>query len=600
MNKLIRCSFILVSALFLKRIKFCCNRTRVHKVGYGLCIVLCFFSKIATAALPSSSEWDALAIQLTGRLIKPVSVIEPCKSDASLIACTTTLKKIHNPFYLDDTAGATQSQGWFKAWDFSNSSYAVEAINTKDVVAAVKFARNHRIKLVIKGTGHDYLGRSNAVDSLLVWTHKMRQVQSIDAFVPTGCPNSVTAVPAVKVSAGTQWLQAYDEVSNKHGRYVQGGGCTTVGAAGGFTQGGGFGSFSKKFGTGAGGVLEAEVVMADGAVLIANQCQNQDLFWAIRGGGAGTFGVVTHMTLKTHSLPKSLGILQGTIAAKTDEAYKVLIEKFIHFYRRDLNNEHWGEQIAFNPSNKIDLFLVYQELTPNQAKKTWDSFSQWVKKNPNLFTLDITLWSIPPRKLWDMAYWQKNHPEMVTQNRGENAVPGQYWWTPNSKEVFNYWYTYQSWWLPLDLMSEKNTHNLANLFYKASRLAKFSLHINKGLAGASPMAVKQADEIAFNPAVYDAAALVIMAAGSNQVYPGVLGHEPEPEVIKKIVEKINRTMKLFVDAAPYAGAYANEADYFQKDWQRAFWGRNYAKLLKIKKKYDVSNFFNCHHCVGSE
>ncbi|KTD61095.1 FAD-binding protein [Legionella spiritensis] len=90
----------------------------------------------------------------------------------------------------------------------------------------------------------------------------MNQVRFESEFTPQGCPQQEKSVQAVTVSAGTQWIHAYDEVTNKHGRYVQGGGCTTVGAAGGFTQGGGFGSFSKKYGTGAAGVVQAEIVAA--------------------------------------------------------------------------------------------------------------------------------------------------------------------------------------------------------------------------------------------------------------------------------------------------------------------------------------------------
>ena len=84
---------------------------------------------------------------------------------------------------------------------------------------------------------------------------------------------------AVTVGSGTIWLQAYDAVTTKAGAYVQGGGCTTVGVAG-LIQSGGFGSFSKHYGMAAAGLLEAEVVTADGKVRIANACTNSDLFWA--------------------------------------------------------------------------------------------------------------------------------------------------------------------------------------------------------------------------------------------------------------------------------------------------------------------------------
>ena len=105
----------------------------------------------------------------------------------------------------------------------------------------------------------------------------------------------------MSVDAGAIWLHVYDTVTTKAGRYAKGGGCTTVGVAG-LIQSGGFGSFSKNYGTAAASLLEAEVVTADGKVRIANACINPYLFWALKGGGGGTFGVVTRLMLKTHEL----------------------------------------------------------------------------------------------------------------------------------------------------------------------------------------------------------------------------------------------------------------------------------------------------------
>ena len=125
-------------------------------------------------------------------------------------------------------------------------------------------------------------------------------------------------------------------MTTKAGRYVQGGGCTTVGVAG-LVQGGGFGSFSKGFGTGAASLLEAEVVTADGQVRIANACTTPDLVWALKGGGGGTFGVVTRLTLATHELPATFGAVDASLTAASDaSAYRELVAQVMSFCRDSL------------------------------------------------------------------------------------------------------------------------------------------------------------------------------------------------------------------------------------------------------------------------
>src|SRR5204863_1097811 len=140
--------------------------------------------------------------------------------------------------------------------------------------------------------------------SLMIWTHHMHDIRMHAAFVPQGC--TATPVPAVTVGAGTIGMQAYAEVTTKHSKYVQGGGCTTVGVAG-LVQGGGFGSFSKRYGLAAASLIEAEVVTADGVTRVVNEDRDPGLFWALKGGGGGTFAIITRLTLATHPLPQTLG-----------------------------------------------------------------------------------------------------------------------------------------------------------------------------------------------------------------------------------------------------------------------------------------------------
>ena len=87
------------------------------------------------------------------------------------------------------------------------------ARHANDVVAAVNFAREHNLRLVVKGGGHSYQGTSNAPDSLLVWTRRMNDITLHDAFVATGCEAQASPTRAVTVGAGAIWSQVYDAVT---------------------------------------------------------------------------------------------------------------------------------------------------------------------------------------------------------------------------------------------------------------------------------------------------------------------------------------------------------------------------------------------------
>jgi FAD/FMN-containing dehydrogenase len=495
-----------------------------------------------------------------------------------------------NPYALQDQSGGTQSAGWLDAWTAAPSAWAVAAESAADVAAAVDFAREHNLRLVIKGTGHDYLGRSNAPDSLLVWTHKMRGIAVVDAFVPHGCPTTTKPVPAVTVEAGVRWGEAYEAVTVQHGRYVQGGGCTSVGAAGGFLQGGGFGSWSKMYGVAAAGLLEAEVVTADGKVRVVNSCQNPDLFWALRGGGGGTFGVVTKATLMTHPLPSFFGFVDGKITAKSDAAFEELIEHFLDFYRQKMSDEHWGEQVSFRKNNTLQLSLSFAGLNKSEAEQVWQPFRSWAEQHEDRFAIEMKVQQVPADKMWNQAVIQKAAPEAILADDRADAPPGHWWWKDDADQVGITWYAYQSRWVPLDRFVGQEAKRFAHAVFQASRHRTVAFHFNKGQAGAAADAIRRGRETSINPALFDAAALVIIAAGG----------EPSAPEAKSARDQVNAAMKLIRDATPGAGSYVNETDYFEADWQRSFWGTNYPRLLEIKRQYDPKGLFFCHHCVGSE
>ena len=218
---------------------------------------------------PVPAQWASLRDHVGGRL---VAVQPPFAADPEL------LQSLGNPFYINESAALTQTLGWTDAWKSAPSAYAVLAQSSADVAAAVNFAREHQVRLVVKGGGHSYIGASNAADSLLVWTRpNMQAVELLDRFVPQGARGQPEPEMAVSVGAGAIWLDVYQAATTAGGRYVQGGGCTTVGVAG-LLQGGGFGSYSQGFGTAGASLLEAEVVTADGTARVVNAFQDPDLF----------------------------------------------------------------------------------------------------------------------------------------------------------------------------------------------------------------------------------------------------------------------------------------------------------------------------------
>jgi len=453
---------------------------------------------------------------------------------------------------------------------------------------------------VVKGGGHSYQGTSNAPDSLLVWTRPMDEIVLHDAFTPRGCEGKVEPGPAVSVGAGQMWLHTYDAVTTKGGRYVQGGGCATVGVAG-LIQSGGFGSFSKRYGMAAASLLEAEVVTADGVIRTVNACTDPDLFWALKGGGGGTFGVMTRLTLRTHPLPETFGVVLATMQADSDEAYRKLIERFVALYRTSLFNPSWGEQARFS-RNRLNLTMLFQGLDKTKAEEIWRPFFAEVERPGSglRFDGDHAVVSFPARAFWNPEFLTSKMAAHVRSDSRPGAPANNIWWASNEEELGAYWYGYESTWMPETLLRDDRQKQLAAAIHAASRHWTVGFHFNKGLAGAPPEAIAAARDTATNPAMLGAFALVIIAGSGDPVYPGVPGHAPNESEAKEEARRIRAAMAEIRKLVPDPGSYVSESNYFEKGWQRAFWGGNYARLRTIKKKYDPDGLFVVHHGVGSE
>ena len=549
---------------------------------------------------PSRAAWKQLNDEVDGNLIPVEFPIDACIKDVDGTGCKNLIASAKNPYYIGDQPGLTQTLGWVDAWFTKPSVFAVAAKDANHVAAAIKFAHENDLRLVVKGGGHSYQGTSNAADSLLVWTRHMHDVSMHEAFCPQGCDKKQAPQRAVTCGSGTIWMQAYNAVTTEAGAYVQGGGCTTVGVAG-LVQSGGFGSFSKHYGTSAAGLLEAEVVTADGKIRIANAYTNPDLFWALKGGGGGTFGVVTKVTLRVRELLEHGGGAIFRVKASSDDAFRRLIRYFVAFYRENLLNDHWGEQAHIRSDNVLGLSMVSLGLSTEEARKVWQPFLDWVARSPGVYTVEpgMILGSMPARHWWDVEWRKEQRQHVFDSDERPGVSENNVWWTGDAGQVAWTIYAFESLWLPESLLGDDSQEQLANALFAGSRYEMIELHFNKGLAGAPRETIEAARDTATNPAVLNAFALAIVADGEGG-YPGVRGHEPDVEAARKSRERVHGCMSELRRLAPTGGSYVSESNFFEKNWQHSYWGSNYARLASVKKKYDPAGLFFVHHGVGSE
>ena len=162
-----------------------------------------------------------------------------------------------------------------------------------------------------------------------------------------------------------------------------------------------------------------------------------------------------------------------------------------------------------------------------------------------------------------------------------------------------YWHGYQSAWLSAALLDGDGAA-LVDALCNASGHWEISLHLNKGLAGAPPEERAAAKNTAMNPAVVDAFALAILGGSGPPAFVGVAGHELDLVAARRNAAAIARAMKALSVVAREPGAYVSESDFFQPDWQQAYWGANYPRLTAVKRRYDPDGLFFVHHGVGSE
>ena len=217
-------------------------------------------SASASPAPPQAADWSALGGQLsTGRLVRPGS------------ADYGSARQLFDPRF-----------------DTISPSGIAYCASPGDVRACLAFARRFGVPIAARSGGHSYGGWSST-SGLVIDVSQMNSVR-ID-----------TAAGTVRVGAGTLLIDLYEKLAAR-GQAVPGGSCPTVGIAG-LALGGGVGVVGRLFGLTCDNTLSVQIVTADGTVRECSAASDPDLFWACRGGGGGSFGVVTAFTFRTHPAP---------------------------------------------------------------------------------------------------------------------------------------------------------------------------------------------------------------------------------------------------------------------------------------------------------
>ncbi|MFI6208346.1 FAD-binding oxidoreductase [Streptomyces sp. NPDC051041] len=208
------------------------------------------------AAEGSGAPWSRLAARLSGKLVLPT-----------------------DPYY---TVARQVELGQFDTVSPQAVAYCTSAA---DVSVCVRFAQDHGVRTAVRSGGHNYGGWSTTPGMII-------DVSRLNAV-------TVRSASSVEIGPGAQNVDILNALAPHH-LVVSEGGCPTV-CAGGFLQGGGFGFLTRPTGMACDAVTSAQVVLADGRVVTTSARQYPDLFWAIRGGGGGNFGVVTKFTVTPHT-----------------------------------------------------------------------------------------------------------------------------------------------------------------------------------------------------------------------------------------------------------------------------------------------------------
>ncbi|KAJ3531215.1 hypothetical protein NM208_g8974 [Fusarium decemcellulare] len=518
---------------------------------------------------PSDNAWKSLNSTVGGRLIKTVPLGSPCHDPTYDAAECKRLQsqwqspEIHMassssvmaPWFANQSCDPFQPQS--RSCELGNYvRYAVEATSANDIVNTINFARNNNIRFVIRNTGHDYNGRSTGAGALSVWTHRLKDIQFKD-YNSNGYRGK-----AVKLGAGVQGFDIM-EAAHKAGYVVIGGECPTVGITGGYTQGGGHSALSSSFGLSAQNTLEFEVVTADSGLVTASPTQNSDLFWALNGGGGGNWGVVVSMTVKVFPDTK---VGAATLA-------------------------------FFNSNNDQEDFYKGIEAFHSKLPGMVDAGSMVVYYFTNTF------FQIAPLTAYNMT---KGQVQTVLEPFVDSLDSLGINYTVTYSQTSSYYDHYDAYFGPLPIGNIQ-----VGIAQYGGRLIPRDTIVkdNKNLMAAARSIVEQGVTwigVGTNVSPFsNTKTQSVLPAWNKALVHATLTTPwsftaPWSDMLDLQNLMTDKIMPEIEAVTPGSGAYMNEADFRQPDFQNQFFGSNYNRLLSIKKKWDKYSFFYAGNAVGSE
>lgn len=338
----------------------------------------------------------------------------------------------------------------------------------------------------------------------------------------------------------------------------------TVGIVGGWIQGGGHGPLSPLFGMGADDVLSIDVVTSDGRFVTANADENADLFWALRGGGAGTYGVVTSVTIKAH--PKIIATSAtwnfSYPADVSEETFKKAMHYWLSYFPRYADMGLYSYLNVVPAPDGGRTFLMDPLIAPNQTIEDAKAIIQpWLD--------DIEELGIELEPEWNQYDAYKGIVDNALTNGSANnygVVSGNRLFPRENFEGELFESTFDAMW-----------NNIQEGYVV--------LPYNIAPSGRTDNAV--------NPAWREAIAYVIMGNTFNY-------SQSAEEIMESRYNFTEGPMQRLRDVSVGAGAYGNEGDRLEPNFQWAYFGSNYPRLLELKQRFDPFNLFYAVTSVGSE